>query len=618
MIAPSPRASLPFPTRLVAGLALLSSAPALAQDGQATTTSGSSALSADPEMVFQRFGHNAIPGVHVPDADVRNSVRVGVGMQYQRNPVVAYRLDEEIGSVVQNRIAAQVGISWDFAKWGTARLMLPVNSNWGTAVSGFQAPGAGIGDIMIGASFLPYQSKWFNLGLRGDVFFPSGRTQAYMGEKSVRGNLGLTAMGKFANIVDLVGDVAVVARSVTDTQADFDLGPELMLSEALRIKLPWIPVNFTQTLISRGGFTNFFKGGAENGLEVMGGLQIPLRDVGYNTDVVIDAMAGRGTNQGFGTTDLRVLAAITVTRNPGRKPKPEVVEVVKPPPPIPPPLIVEPDEPDAPVVEREDRIEVRQPIEFFVDTANIKPSTLPILQKVADIMNGNATIGHLVIEGHASAEGDFQYNYDLSKSRAESIWKQLILNGVDPSRISFRGMGEVQPKVVGDSEEAYEANRRVEFKIVSRLNEFDVEELKYPTSTPAPWDGATVKLVKPLTPAERQEMKLREEQAKEADRARKDFESGGAVEEDFRFEGGGTESKPAAPSERPTREEGDLLDDASFDGGGDDFKMEGEKPARPAKPKPAEPKPDGAEPEAEDASSPEPTATPDEGEGSGE
>src|SRR5690606_25072650 len=111
-------------------------------------------------------------------------------------------------------------------------------------------------------------------------------------------------------------------RAVTDTQADFDLGPELVLSEALRIKLPWVPVHLTQTLIGRGGFTHFFQGGAENGLEILGGVQIPLRDVGYATDITIDAMAGRGTNQGFGTTDLRVLAAITVTRNPGRKPKP--------------------------------------------------------------------------------------------------------------------------------------------------------------------------------------------------------------------------------------------------------------------------------------------------------
>jgi len=617
MIVTSPRATRTARSSLLAGLSLLATAPALAQDGGETATaSGASALSADPEMVFMRFGHNAIPGVHVPDADVRNSIRVGVGAQYQRNPVVAYRLDKESGPVVENRIATQVGISWDFAKWGTARLMLPINANWGRSISGFEAPGAGVGDIMLGASFLPYQSKWFNFGLRGDVFFPSGRSQAYMGERSVRGNLGLTAMGKFANIVDLVGDVAVVARPTVDTQADFNLGSELVLSEALRIKLPWIPVNITQTLIARGGFTNFFQGGAENALELMGGVQIPLRDVGFNTDVTIDAMAGRGTNQGFGATDLRVLAAITITRNPGRKPKPEVVEVERPPIEIPPPFVPPPEDPEETVVEREDRIEVREPIEFFVDTANIKPASLSVLRKVAAIMNGNATIGHLVVEGHASAEGDFAYNYALSKDRAESIWKQLILDGVDPARVSFRGMGEVQPKVQGDSEEAYEANRRVEFKIVSRLNEFDLEGMTYPSSTLAPWSGGSVQLEKPLTPAERQELEMRKKKAKEADAAAADFSEGGTSGEDFSFESGETSEAPAETVERPEREGGDepdLLEDASFGDGAvqdDGFNFEGESSTPEPAPEPEpeaepEPGPEAAAEAGEDEAAPE-------------
>ncbi len=592
------RSRQPWRASAICAAALVAS-PALAQDGGAATTSGSSALSADPEMVFMRYGDEAIPGVHVPSTDVRNTVRVGLAFQYQRNPVVAYRLDEEIGPIVENRLNAQVGISWDFTKWGTARFMLPVNANWGSSISGFQAPGAGVGDIMAGVSFLPYQSKWFNFGVRGDIWFPSGRAQAYMGEKSVRGNVGITAMGKFAEIVDLVGDAAVLARTTVDTQADYNHGPELVLSEALRIKLPWVPVRLVQTLIARGGFTNFFKGGAENALEILGGVQVPLANVGYNTDITIDAMAGRGTNQGFGATDLRVLAALTVTRNPGRKPKPIVKEVVRPPVVTPPP-VYEPEEPppDAKAVEKEDMIEIREPIEFFVDTANIKPESLDVLREVAAIMNGNATIMHLVVEGHASAEGDFEYNYDLSKSRAESVWKQLILDGVAPERVSFRGMGEVRPKNAGDDETALQENRRVEFRIVGRYGEFD-EFPDYGTSTAAPWNGGSVKLERPLTPAEKAERKMREAQQREADKASQSFED--EPDDGFRFEEPGATTPQVI--EREEIEEVDMMEGASFDDGADDFQMEGAEP----EPEPVEapaPEPEPTAPEPSDAEAP--------------
>ena len=40
--------------------------------------------------------------------------------------------------------------------------------------------------------------------------------------------------------------------------------------------------------------------------------------------------------------------------------------------------------------------------------------SIPTLQFVAKLMNQNARLGHVVIEGHASEEGTFVYNYDLS------------------------------------------------------------------------------------------------------------------------------------------------------------------------------------------------------------
>lgn len=522
-------------------MALALPAASMAQDG----------ISADPEMLTPRFGYGAIPGVPIPDAFIKNTVRWGVIMQYQRNPVTGYRLDEEVGAIVSNRMTAHLGVSWDIMDRLTARLILPTAVHWGVdpGLEDFGATGLGFGDIGFGAQFVFLKTPWVNLGVQADLFVPSGRSSAYMGEASVRGVGGLMAMAKVGKVFDITVDASVLGRGVVDTGQDFDLGPELILSEAARVKLPWIPLAFTQSIIGRGGFTNFFQGGAENGLEFMGGVQVPLTDLG-SLDIRIDAMAGRGTNQGYGTTDLRILGGITFQHVPGRKP-PEVVDLVIPPPP-PPPVIEEPEpehwDEGTPAAIIEDRIEIRDPIEFEVDTARILDQSLPILQAVADILNIEARVGHLLIEGHASEEGSYDYNYKLSVARAQAIFHRLILNGVAPDRLSYRGMGEVRPKVTGDTEDALAINRRVEFKILQWLTEFD-EFPEYGGTTVLPWDGRENRIVQPPSPEEVERQKFDAERA-ERDAREGTFESfedpvEGEKGEDFTFEG--EDSAPPAP-----------------------------------------------------------------------
>jgi outer membrane protein OmpA-like peptidoglycan-associated protein len=542
-VARSPRTAL--------ALALATSIPvadALAQDGP---------VSVDPEFVNPNFGRGMIPGVNIPEADVRNTLRWGAVFQYERNPVTGYRLDVERAQIVANRLAGHFGFSWDFTSWGTAHLVVPMAVNWGSEIPEFQADGFGLGDINLGLQLLPFQSKHFNLGVNGDVYLPTGQPRAYIGEGTIRGSGGLTFMGKVGigksaqgSVVtlDVTGDAKVLGRSkVLVTGHDFDKGSELWLSEAARLRLTWlkVPIAFTQALIARGGFTNFFQGGAENGLEVYGGLQVPIQNIAFNTDMNIDVMAGRGTNQGYCTTDFRMLAGLTFSRNPGRKPKPVAVVVETPPPVVPPVVVEEEPPPDAIAVRREDRIEIRDPIQFFVATADIKPESQPTLQAVADIINADGRIKHLVIEGHASEEGSFEYNYELSKSRAESIYKQLILNGVAPDRMSYRGMGETRPKAAGETEEAWEVNRRVEFKIVAQYGPEERGE-KYAPTTKLPWNGEETRVITPPSPEEIEEQKLRALYEKQRHERFEDVQ-----EEEVHVEGQGAAPAPAPTPETP-------------------------------------------------------------------
>ena len=115
----------------------------------------------------------------------------------------------------------------------------------------------------------------------------------------------------------------------------------------------------------------------------------------------------------------------------------------------------------------ESRIVIRDPIQFELGTAVILTESLPTLQAVADILVEHAEIGHLIIEGHASEEGTFEFNYDLSNLRARSMFKALIRAGVHPKRMSFRGMGEVEPVKLGSEEDELSVNRRVEFHVLN-------------------------------------------------------------------------------------------------------------------------------------------------------
>jgi outer membrane protein OmpA-like peptidoglycan-associated protein len=588
-------------TRSHAGSVLRSLAALLAAIPSVAAAQTAGPVSADPEMMVFRFDHEAIPGVVTPSHDVKNTVRGGLFVQYELNPVTGYRLDEWVGNIVINRLTLHGGVSWDFARWGSARLVLPMAGSWGSQIEELSADGPAFGDIYAGLTVSPVQTRFFHLGVHGDLWVPTGTKAAYFGEKSIRGAGGIALMGRVYEYFDVVVDGSVMGRDTFDTRQDFQVGPELWISQGARLKLPWIPVHIVQSLVARGGFTNFFQGGAENGLEVLGGVQVPFEQIAFNTKMTLDVMAGRGTNQGYGTTDLRILAGLTFTRNPGKKPRPEIVEVAKPPPPVLPPPVLE-DEPPPPPPEQweegqlarrvEDRIEIRDPIEFFVDTANIRPESLPILGQVAAILNDDYRIKHLVVEGHASEEGSFEYNYELSTRRAESIFRQLILDGVAPDRISYKGYGEVKPKVEGSTEEAWAVNRRVEFKVVAQYVADDKDIPVFAPETLKPWDGGATPIKTPKKPKTQAELAAEAAAAAEAARReqlRKDrFEE---KDDDVQFDG----PKPDEGRQRPARASDDL-GDMSFDSDEDAPPAPAPEQPAPAEPAPAEPAPAEAAP----------------------
>ncbi len=76
---------------------------------------------------------------------------------------------------------------------------------------------------------------------------------------------------------------------------------------------------------------------------------------------------------------------------------------------------------------------------------------------------------YIEIIGHTDDVGDKKKNQRLSKQRAETIRTNLILAGVDPSKIMTVGAGESQPIASNQTEEGRAQNRRVEVIVLGRL-----------------------------------------------------------------------------------------------------------------------------------------------------
>ncbi len=104
-------------------------------------------------------------------------------------------------------------------------------------------------------------------------------------------------------------------------------------------------------------------------------------------------------------------------------------------------------------------------INFKVDSDELKESSFPVLDNAAGILHKYEDIG-LEIQGHASAEGDDDYNLDLSQRRAESVMNYLISKGISESRLIAVGYGETMP-IAEDTPDGRVLNRRVEFHIIT-------------------------------------------------------------------------------------------------------------------------------------------------------
>lgn len=460
-------------------------------------------FSTDIELVRPYFSGGTLPGQERPAPDAPGTLRFGTLVQYERDPLLLYRQESEVGAVVHNRVVGHMGFSVDLTRRLGARIVVPAGGQWGSEVDRLAADVAGFGDLGLGARFLAVEAGPVQAGLHADALFPFGTADAWLGEQSMRAVAGVAAEAKAGPIRGLA-DVSITGREAIDTREDFQLGSELGVTLGAMLDVWPDRLSLGAAALTRGGLAHLWEGGAENPVEVLAGATIaPVPawslDVGF----------GRGVAPGYGTTQFRAYGGLTYTHRKQERvapPEPVARVEIESPPEIP-DVVFEPEPPPKPrwkadelarVEEKE--IVIRDPIQFELGTDRILPESLPTLRAISKLMADNPEIAHLVIEGHASEEGDYLYNYDLSVRRALAIFRALIDAGVHPGRLSCRGMGEVVPVAQGTEESALAANRRVIFHIVRRLHAGDATP-QMPGQVRLPWTGEAATFPTPQAPA---------------------------------------------------------------------------------------------------------------------
>jgi outer membrane protein OmpA-like peptidoglycan-associated protein len=142
----------------------------------------------------------------------------------------------------------------------------------------------------------------------------------------------------------------------------------------------------------------------------------------------------------------------------------KVIETSAPPPPI-----VKARKPEPRVEITDDKIVIREKIQFEHNKARIRSVSDDLLAEIARVINDNPRIKKIRVEGHASADGRHEHNVELSKRRAEAVREHLVRHGkVAAERLESDGYGPDRPIADNETEAGREANRRVEFAIVEQ------------------------------------------------------------------------------------------------------------------------------------------------------
>ncbi|MBU2956938.1 OmpA family protein [Paracoccus sp. 1_MG-2023] len=117
-------------------------------------------------------------------------------------------------------------------------------------------------------------------------------------------------------------------------------------------------------------------------------------------------------------------------------------------------------------VARLNRIMSESAIGFEPSKSTIAGDPGPTLEQLAEAMTDCADF-QIEAGGHTDSQGSEGFNAELSRGRAQAIVQAMSEAGIDTVNMTSRGYGESQPIDTNETEAGREANRRIEFRLLT-------------------------------------------------------------------------------------------------------------------------------------------------------
>lgn len=388
---------------------------------------------ADIELL-PSLASEVVPGVPENASWTRGTVRANLAVQYELNPLVASEEDVEFGSVIKHRVGSYLAVQVTPAKRVALDLALPIAAQFGSDVGYLSGDGFGLGDAVLGVNLGIQNSDASDIGLRVGIHVPTSTKEKWTGERGVRGTASLS--GRVGTSIVAGWSIGGTFRDATNKDEFLALGTELFFSAGIRV-----PVGIVEPLVFAAGRTStrgVVDGSSTFAIEPGAGARVNVSD-----QWALMGTVGRGVTKGYGATDLRARLTVTFRKAPADD-IPPIVEVINiPDPPDELDIVFEPEpEPEPPPAPP--TVQITQQIQFPLNRDVIPPAMATQIDEVAAMMLVNQNIDHVVIEGRASDEASYSYNYDLSERRAQAVFQALVKKGIHPDRLSYRAMGEVR------------------------------------------------------------------------------------------------------------------------------------------------------------------------------
>jgi OOP family OmpA-OmpF porin len=134
-------------------------------------------------------------------------------------------------------------------------------------------------------------------------------------------------------------------------------------------------------------------------------------------------------------------------------------------------------------VERINKILALSKITFEPSSSEISASASGTLDRIGEIVALCDRV-RMEIGAHSDSQGRESMNLELSQERAQSVLQSLVDRRIRTRALSAKGYGEAVPIADNKTEDGREANRRIEFKLLTDARTAATEDTELPADAP--------------------------------------------------------------------------------------------------------------------------------------